>query len=411
MVLPSHAPLRSEEEVLALKEAEVALAQRLLDEYPEHDRALVIMANMLHRQGNAIEEMKFRRRALEVNPQRADVHTALAWYALKKGRFDEAITHYEQALALDPRLSDVNSNMADALMKLGRHEEAVGALREALHLAPKSSYAHHLMGQALLQLEDYENAADHYREAIKIEPTYASAHYGLATVCSRTNQRSAAAEHMKRFRTLKAESRRDLKERKVTSDDFRDMQKNAAMTYISVGRMYRDQGQPEKAEPLLKQAAGLDPQNVICFAELASLYQARRQAAQALQMHKRVRKLLPDSAMPHLMIGMLCAHLGQLDDAEAAFRAMVKLAPAKAAGYRELARVYLKRGKDLAQARRLAEKALALEASAANYFILGWAYDATGNSAMALPALRQAVALDPGNQAYVRRLRSVQLKR
>ena len=301
--------------------------------------------------------------------------------------------------------------MADVLMKLGRHEEAVGVLHQGLRLAPKSSFAHYLMGQALLQLEDYEKAADHYREAIKFEPNYASAHYGLATVCSRRSQEKEAAKHMERFRTLKAESRRDFQDRKVAYDDFAEIQKSAAITYINVGRMYRDQGNPKKAESLLKRAAGLDPQNVFCFLELASLYQKKGQKVEALQMHKRVRDLQPSSAISYLMIGMLSVHLGHWDDAEEAFGAMVTLAPTKPEGYRELARLYLKRGKDLAQARRLSEKAVSLEASAANYFVLGWACDATGDSASALPALKEAVALDPGNQTYVRLLHSVQLKR
>ncbi len=411
MVLPVDAPLRSEQEVLALREEEITLARLLLQDFPDHEIALVIMANVFHRQGNAIESLKFRERALAVNPDQAELYTSLAWYSMKEGRFEEAVTQYGQTLALDPRLPNVHSNMADALMKLGRHEEAVGVLHQGLRLAPKSSFAHYLMGQALLQLEDYEKAADHYREAIKFEPTYASGHYGLATVYSRMSQESEAAKLMERFRQLKAESRRDLQDSKRAFDDFRDVQKNAAITHINVGRMYRDQGQPEKAELLLKQAAGLDPQNVICFTELASLYQDRKQAARALQMHKRVRDLQPGSAIPHLMIGILSVHLGRLDDAEEAFLAMVTLAPTKPEGYRELARLNLKRGKDLAQARRLSEKAVSLEASAANYFVLGWACDATGDSAMALPALKEAVALDPGNQTYVRLLHSVQLKR
>ena len=174
----------------------------------------------------------------------------------------------------------------------------------------------------------------------------------------------------------------------------------------------RHQGvQVSGIERLFKQAAGLDPQNVTCFLELASLYEERKQAARSLQMRRRVRDLQPSSASSYLMIGILSAHLGHMDDAEEAFRAMGTLAPAKPEGYRELARLYLKLGKDLAQARRLSEQAVSLEASAANYFVLGWACDATGDSAMALPALRQAVALDPGNQQYVRRLHSVQRKR
>ena len=251
VVLPPYEPLHSKQEVLALKETEVALARRLLEEYPEHEQALVIMANVFHRQGNAIESVKFRERALEVNPDRADLYTTLAWYALKKGRFAEAVTHYEQALALDPRLADVNSNRPDALMKLGRHKEAVETLRNELRLAPKSSFAHYLMGQALLQLEDYEKAADHYREAIKIEPTYASGHYGLATVCSRMSREKEAAEHMKRFRQLKAESRRDLQDSKRAFDDFRDVQKNAARSDRNVSGVHSKGNSREKGTRLV----------------------------------------------------------------------------------------------------------------------------------------------------------------
>ena len=251
VVLPPYEPLHSKQEVLALKQTEVALARRLLEEYPEHEQALVIMANVFHRQGNAIESLKFRERALAVNPDRADLYTGLAWYSMKKGRFEEAVTQYRQTLALDPGLPNVHSNMADALMKLGRHEEAVGVIHQALRLAPKSSFAHYLMGQALLQLEDYEKAADHYREAIKIEPTYASGHYGLATVCSRMSREKEAAKYRERFRQLKAESRRDLQDSKRAFDDFRDVQKNAARSDRNVSGVHSKGNSREKGTRLV----------------------------------------------------------------------------------------------------------------------------------------------------------------
>ena len=46
--------------------------------------------------------------------------------------------------------------------------------------------------------------------------------------------------------------------------------------------MYRDQGNAKKAEDLLKQAAGLDPNSIKCLYELASLYNTNGAPVKAL---------------------------------------------------------------------------------------------------------------------------------
>ena len=77
-------------------------------------------------------------------------------------------------------------------------------------------------------------------------------------------------------------------------------------------------------------------------------------------------------------------------------------------GYRELARLYLQTRKNTAQARQLAEKALALEASAANYFMLAWACTVGGDNTAALPAVRRALELEPENPDCQRLYRMIQ---
>ena len=165
--------------------------------------------------------------------------------------------------------------------------------------------------------------------------------------------------------------------------------------------MYRENGKLTKAEELLKQAAGFNPENIVCFLELATLYQVSKQPSKALQMYKKVRDIQPESAVSYLVIGILSAHLKRYDDSEEAFRKLITLAPQKSDGYRELARLYLKTGKKLPQARQLAQKALALEAAATNYFVLSWACYANGDFANALPTIKRAIQLDPDNQQYL----------
>jgi len=77
-------------------------------------------------------------------------------------------------------------------------------------------------------------------------------------------------------------------------------------------------------------------------------------------------------------------------------------------GYRELARLYLQSGQKTPQARQLAEKAIALETNAANYFMLAWARMKAGDKAAALPAVKRALELKPENPDCQRLYRMIQ---
>ena len=117
-------------------------------------------------------------------------------------------------------------------------------------------------------------------------------------------------------------------------------------------------------------------------------------------MYKKISEIQPEYPLSYLVIGILSAHLNRYDDSEEAFRKLITLAPQKSDGYRELARLYLKTGQNLPEAQSLAEKAVALEANATNYFVLGWACYTNGDNAKALPAVKRAIQLDPDNQQY-----------
>jgi tetratricopeptide (TPR) repeat protein len=410
VLLPVSEPLRTEQDVIALKKEEIKLAENLIRDFPNSDEPLVIMANVCYRHGNVIEALEFWNKALKINPKRADVYRSMALLSMKKGQFDEVITQSRKALEIEPQIPDVYSNIGHALMMSGRPKEAIEALEKEIQISPNSGFAYFLLGQAYLQQKEYEKAQENYKTAIKINPEYTNAYYGLASVYAKLGNRDKAKEYSENFKKLKAEERKSLKGRKIRYDDFVETQKSAAITYINVGRAYREKGNLVRAEELLKQAAGHDPGNIVCFLELATLYQVSSQPSKALQMYKKISEIEPESPISYLVIGILSAHLKQFDDAEKAFRTMITLAPQKSDGYRELARLYLKTGQKFPQARQLAAKAVALEAIATNYFVLSWACDANGDTANALPAIKRAIELDPGNQQYLLLYKQIQLR-
>jgi tetratricopeptide (TPR) repeat protein len=402
VLLPVREPLRTEQEFAALKKEELQLAEQLRNDFFNNENSLMIMGNVWHRYGNTVEALKFYKRVLKINPRRADVYTVMGQVSLTEGKFEEAIGYWRKALDIQSQLTEVHSNIGHALMILGKRDEAIGEFEQEIQISPNSSLTYFLLGQAYLQDKEYEKARENYEMAIKINPEHANAYYGLATICTKLGNHDKAKRYSERFKKLKAESRKDLKGRKILYDDFVETQKLAALTYIEAGQMYRDVGKLDQAEELLKQAAGLDPENSACLLELASLYQKNGQPLKALQILKKISEIKPENAIYHFQIAILSSQLKLFDDVEEALRKVITLAPQQSAGYRELAGLYLKTGKKIAQARQLAEKAVALEATATNYFILSWACDKNGDNANALSAIKQAVKLEPGNPQYLR---------
>lgn len=406
--LPVIKPLSTKQEVIALKNEELELAEQLMRDFPGREESLVVMGNLCYRHGDVIKALEYWNKALEINPRQANVYKSMALLYMKKGQFNDAVEQFRKALEIEPQLPDAYVNIGHSLMMSGRPKEAIEALQKEIQISPNSGFAYFLLGQAYLQQKEYEKAKENYEAAIKINPVYTNAYYGLASVYAKLGNRDKAKEYSENFKKLKAEDRKSLKGRKIKYDDFVETRKSAAMTYINIGRAYRENGKLIIAEELLKQAAGLDPENVVCFLELATIYQISKQPSKALQMYKKVRDIQPESPVSYLVIGILSAHLKQFDEAEEAFQRLIKLAPRKSDGYRELARLYLKTGQKLPQARQLAEKALALEANAPNYFVLSWACYANGDITNALPAIKRAIELDPGNQQYPRLYKQIQ---
>ena len=391
-----------------MKDAEVALAEKLLLDLPGHAEALVTVGNMYHRRGDSIQGREHQMQALQISPRRADIYASMGWASLKGGDLEQAVKDYGQALAIAPESPEIRMNLGRAMIMLGRPAEAITVLKEETRLSPRSGFTHFLLGQAHGQVQDYTSARQSYEAALQIDPGQANAVYGLATVCARLGDADKAREYSETFKRLKAEERARLRDNKTQYDDYAAVQKTVAMTWMNSAKLYRSKGALPQAETLLKQAIGLDPNNVMGYLELGALYQAAREPDKALELFKKMRDLQPNAALSYLMIGMLSAQTKLWDDAEDAFETYIRLAPNTSQGYRQLARLYLINQKQLVLAKQLAGKALALEASAANYFVWGWACDSAGDTVNALPAVERALALDPRNQEYRRLLQAIQ---
>jgi tetratricopeptide (TPR) repeat protein len=92
--------------------------------------------------------------------------------------------------------------------------------------------------------------------------------------------------------------------------------------------------------------------------------------------------------------------LRRSEAAERAYRRAIELTPLRAGGYAALASFFLQTQRNLEEAGRLAEKAVALEPTAENQFLLSMTRRMRGDLVGSLSALEAAIALAPQNNAY-----------
>lgn len=392
--------LTPEQKISALKKEELELAERLIQEFPNSINPIMLMGNLWERHGDATKAMEYFKKVLEQDPERPDVYKSIGWFFMHKEQYEQAIEYWQKAIEIDPNIPGVHNNIALALMGQNKQNEAIGELEKDIKISPRSSFSYFLLGQLYLRQKEYEKARNNYEKAIEIQPNYANAYYGLFTLSARLKQQTKAKEYMAIFKKLKAEDMKILKDRNEVVDDLIDMQKGAAETYLLTGQMYQAGGNFQKAEELLKKATTLDPNNVLCLEKLASLYLTSNRLTDAIPLYKKISEIEPKDPICHLNIGILSMRLKQLDNAEKAFRKVIEVAPEISGGYCELAQLYLKTGKGFPEARELAEKAVALDPTALNYFVLSWACDMNGDSENALKAILRAIQLEPANLKY-----------
>jgi len=108
-------------------------------------------------------------RALELNPNSADVHQAYSMYLVLAGRPEEAVRAAERALEIEPLLVSLMGNHGTILYLTRRYEEALEVLQSAMEFKPDGSQ-YSMMGLIYAQQGRVELALEQYRQLLDLGP-------------------------------------------------------------------------------------------------------------------------------------------------------------------------------------------------------------------------------------------------
>lgn len=389
---------------LFLEASEVACG--LLRDFPDDAEALDAVARLYGRFNNGKDAVRCWKRCIELDPElSASAHAAIASVAYDAGDFATAAEHYRSAMQRDPASSTYAVSLGEALTSQGKPEEAVRVLEDDLKSHPDSMPTESLLGQAYLQLQQYDKARQHLEKSVRTHPDYPPAYYSLATVYARLGQAKKAQEYQKKFQELRSEGDRRRRKELKTTDDMARLRWTAASTCADAGRVYIVRGDLEAGERLLLRARELTPDGSPWLLMLARLYEQQGRRDEALAVLADAGRGASEEAATQLHIALACGRLGSNDQAEKAYRRVIALAPHEGSSYAALAQFYLQTGQKLAEAKELAQKAVDLQPVSEYWFLLSQACLRSGDRSAARRAIEEAIALDPGKDAF-RRLRA-----
>ncbi len=293
----------------------------------------------------------------------------------------------------------------------GQRAAVVGGILLALALALVAGYSHfvrpgrapepsaasyaaasaELFQQARVYLKrpdrkgNVDRAIETVRSALQRDPTNAALHATLAEAYVRKYSETSD----KKWLQLAMDSGRQAA---ATNDDL-------AVAHAALGHALAGSGENSQASAQFERALDLDPLSSPACLGLAKVLFAQHQLPEAEQFYEKAVRLAPEDWTPLTELGIYYYRNARYDDAIAAWRKALPLAPDNVRIMGNLVAGHHMKG-EFAEAARMAQRALEIDPNASTWANLGTQRFFQGRYADAVKAMEKAVELDPQNYLY-----------
>jgi tetratricopeptide (TPR) repeat protein len=297
-----------------------------------------------------------------------------------EGLVEEALARFELALEAAPENPEVIEAVGRALLNLGRLEEAETNFLDALELDPEWVAARMGLAMVALSRDEPFKIVHHLERAIETDPAYSDAYVELGRYYGFMGEPALAKATFERWT------------KRVPEDA--DMLINAGLTLFDAADYAEALGFFEKAT----EAADDEVQKSGARTFRANALDMLGRYAEAVAAYEEVIEATPDWWEAHANLGICHARNGELERAEATFRRGLEDCPGSPEIRDELAAHLLALGKNLPEALRLSEEAVALGRDEIRHLItLGEARLALGDEKGSAQAYEAVISLDPEN--------------
>ena len=318
---------------------QVALLESVLAVTPDSDQALQKLAGLFDASGDTVRALQLREQVIQNNPEDVPARLALGNLYLRNGRVQDAIGQFETGLSLtNPDDSaarlELYQQLAVANSELARWDVVESYLLKAVGTDPTSYDAQTALGRFYVDQERFADASQPLLEARRLDPDRPDAFLLLARAQLLRDDLSGAQDLFEQARALAPGSAEPL---------------------IVWGDALRGRGDLAGATDLYSQAAELEPANITAYLRWVNALIDGGDTDQAERLTVALARENSQSAEVMEGVGGVFQRLARDDDAAAAYKAALELAPGSTSARIALARTYVRQGRLNAAQDTLAE--------------------------------------------------------
>lgn len=152
----------------------------------------------LFRQGKHAESIQAFGQVLKIEPDRVEIHEAIAIAHFVVKQYDKAIEHFTRVTQLRPMDAKAYVNMGAVYNRMEEFQKAADLLKKAISRDGKSVEAYYNLGIAYRGVKQPAMAINSYKEALRINPRMLDAMQNLGNTYLEMNNVKAAVEQYKK---------------------------------------------------------------------------------------------------------------------------------------------------------------------------------------------------------------------
>ena len=270
------------------------------------------------------------RGALSKSPDDAAAHNVLGRLMGRAGTDSKQIaTEFREAIRLKPDFAEAQNNLGLVLTQGGEDEAAIAAFREAVRLAPSWAEARDNLGAALTPT-DVPGAIRELEKALELDPSSAKARYNLALAYGLSPEHGREQEI------------EELRKVVAAAPEF-------PRAHLALGKALLEKGEVPEAIEQLQAAVKLDPSAGDAHYQLGLALSRAGRKDEALAEIQRGRELVvADERTQNLSLdlteGKDALDHGQIEQAIAKFRHVLRVQPQSGTANRLLGMALAKQG-------------------------------------------------------------------
>jgi len=283
--------------------------------------------------GDAARRERALAAAVDLAPDQAPAHVALAQHRAEAGRREEALAAYLKAGRLDPRSLDAALGAADAAIALREYDAAALSLKRAVAIDP--DHADAAWRLALLYDESLrmtEEAVRQYRRFAQLFPEDARVARAAGRVKALAPSESPSI-HSEPTPAAAAVPTPSAGGRRIEWKASATRDTPAAVKAYNRGADLQRQGDLDRALYYYLRALESDSRFVPAFFNLGSLYRERSDPELAKDAYRRALEIQPDNAAARYNLAILHFQLKERAEASAQLRELLSRQPGHAAGH------------------------------------------------------------------------------